>query len=126
MRAALDVRRLVVLWLVLAAGLGLVSFSAPAYGEELQSIDIPLGHWSYEAVESLARTPLVLESEVLFDSKTSITRYEMAMLIAKMLTRLNDMGGSGQDLSGSIVSGSERQILQELFCSSQAVGYRKR
>ncbi len=119
MRAALDVRRLVVLWLVLAAGLGLVSFSAPAYGEELQSIDIPLGHWSYEAVESLARTPLVLESEVLFDSKTSITRYEMAMLIAKMLTRLNDMGGSGQDLSGSIVSGSERQILQELFAAAK-------
>ncbi|NLA58083.1 MAG: porin family protein [Firmicutes bacterium] len=119
MRAAVGVQKRLVVWLIVAIALGLVGFDAPAYGTEVQSIDIPLGHWSYAAVESLAETPLVARSEVLFDSKTSITRYEMAMLIARMLSRLDDMGGSGQELSDSIVSGSEKEILEELFAAAK-------
>ena len=92
MRAALEVPRRIVICLIMAVILGLVSSSAPSHAAEQESIDIPLGHWSYAAVESLAETPLVAKSEVFFDSKTSITRYEMAMLIARMLTRLDDMG----------------------------------
>ena len=119
MRAALEVPRIIVVFLIMATGLSLVSLCAPLHAAEPQSIDIPLGHWSYAAVESLAETPLVAKSEVLFDSKTSITRYEMAMLIARMLTRLDNMGSSVQELEGSMVSGSEQQVLEELFAAAK-------
>ena len=119
MRAALEVPRRIVICLIMAVILGLVSSSAPSHAAEQESIDIPLGHWSYAAVESLAETPLVAKSEVFFDSKTSITRYEMAMLIARMLTRLDDMGSNRQELNGSIVSGSEKQVLEELFAAAK-------
>ena len=117
MLAALRVRVIGIICLIMAFSLGL-NLSAPVFGEELQSIDVPLGHWSYAAVESLSDTPLVAKSEVLFDSQTSITRYEMAMLIAKVLTRLDGMGNSGRELTGSIPSGAEKHVLEELFAAA--------
>ncbi|MGI6567505.1 MAG: porin [Limnochordia bacterium] len=118
MLAALRVRVIGIICLIMAFSLGL-NLSAPVFGEELQSIDVPLGHWSYAAVESLSDTPLVAKSEVLFDSRTSITRYEMAMLIAKVLTRLDGMGNSGRELTGSIPSGAEKHVLEELFAAAK-------
>ena len=41
------------------------------------------------------------------------------MLIARMLTRLDDMGSNRQELDGSIVSGSEKQVLEELFAAAK-------
>lgn len=121
MRGALRERRLWLLCVITVTTVALVPFGAPVHAAELDSIDIPLGHWSYAAVEVLAETPLVAKSDVLFDSQTSITRYEMALLVARILRRLDDMGGSEVEERESplLSDGVEQEILDELFTAAK-------
>lgn len=120
MRVAPQVKRLWLIAVITVTTLALVWFSAPVHAMEQENMDIPLGHWSYAAVESLAQTPLVAKSDVLFDSQTSITRYEMALIVAKILRRLDDMGTGLYETEGSLLSsGVEQEVLDELFSAAK-------
>lgn len=120
MRVAPGVQRLWLICVITVTTLGLVWFGAPVHATEPESMDIPLGHWSYAAVESLAQTPLVAKSDVLFDNQTSITRYEMALIVAKILRRLDDMGTGLYETKGAVLSnGVEQEILEELFSAAK-------
>jgi hypothetical protein len=120
MRQALQVGRLWLVCVIMVTIAGLVSFGAPVHATEQDSIDVPLGHWSYAAVESLAKTPLVAGSDVLFDNQTSVTRYEMALIVAKILRRLDDMGNPGpEEVDGLLSSGAEQEILDDLFSAAK-------
>ncbi|NLK07186.1 MAG: hypothetical protein GX316_00635 [Firmicutes bacterium] len=92
----------------------MICFSLPVKAEQQANMDVPLGHWSYEAVELLSQTPLISKGDVLFDGSTSISRYEMALLVAKILRQLDDLG-SGNGIG--LYAGSEAEILEELFAS---------
>lgn len=116
----LQVRRLWLVCVIMVTIGGLVSFGAPVHATEQDSMDIPLGHWSYAAVKSLAETPLVIGSDVLFDSQTSITRYEMALIVARILRRLDGMGNPGlEEMDGLLASGAEQAILEDLFAAAK-------
>ena len=120
MRRAPRVQRLWLICVITVTMLGLVWFGAPVHASELESMDVPLGHWSYAAVESLAQTPLVAKSDVLFDNQTLITRYEMALIVAKILRRLDDMGTGLYETEGTLLSsGVEQEVLDELFTAAK-------
>ena len=121
MRGALQVQRLRLISVIMVTIVGLVCFSTPAYASEPDSMDIPLGHWSYAAVKRLAETPLVAQSDVLFDSQNSITRYEMALLVAKILRRLDDLGNPGleEESSALLSAGLEQELVDELFAAAK-------
>lgn len=115
--------RVAVFWAVILLGLVLSGGVALAEGAE-QTIDIPLGHWSYAAVESLADTPLIAKSDVLFDNETSITRYEMALLIAKILRNLGDMSSpqkveDGMQGGAAPLLGNKQEVLDHIFAMAR-------
>ena len=118
MRTAMQKQTLKLLVWIMVITLSVVCLSMPVQASEPESMDVPLGHWSYDAVESLCQTPLISKSDVLFDSHTSISRYEMALLVAKILRRLDDLGGLPEDgIGDGLYAGTEQEVLEELFAT---------
>ncbi len=119
MRTAMQMQRLRLISSIMVVTLSVVCLSMPVQATEPESMDVPLGHWSYAAVESLTQTPLIAKSDVLFDSRTSISRYEMALLVAKILRRLDDLGGVSDEgfEGGGLSVGMEQDVLDELFAT---------
>lgn len=72
--------------------------------------ELPVSHWSYSAVRSLAGTPLLRTGELSFDENSTITRYEMALLVGKILNRLEKLGGAPRNETGD-----PGTILEQLF-----------
>ena len=118
---AMHTQSMRLLSVIMVTILCMVYLSLPVYAAETDSIDVPLGHWSYAAVESLAQTPLIAKSDVLFDSHTSITRYEMALLVAKILRQLDDLSqeAGNNPTSYTLKSGMEQEVLEELFAAAK-------
>jgi hypothetical protein len=73
--------------LLLAVALG------PAFAQQPFS-DVPTNHWAYNAVNALAEQGL-LEGypDGTFQGKQSLTRYEFAQAVARMIDRMEQMGG---------------------------------
>jgi hypothetical protein len=78
---------------VIAATLSLVALSAvPAFAQDGAFRDVPEDHWSYSAVQSLAAKKIFLgNGDGTFQGKRSMTRYEMAVIIERMLKMIPDM-----------------------------------
>ena len=78
---------------VLGALLLIVCVAAPAFAQQ-PFADVPLNHWAYNAVNALAEKG-VLEGypEGTFEGKKYLTRYEFAQAVARLLDRLEEMGG---------------------------------
>ena len=78
---------------ILGALLLIVCVAAPAFAQQ-PFADVPLNHWAYNAVNSLAEKG-VLEGypEGTFGGKKYLTRYEFAQAVARLLDRLEEMGG---------------------------------
>ena len=78
---------------IIAATLSLVAMSAvPAFAQNGTFKDVPDDHWSYQAVESLAAKKIFLgNGDGTFQGKRSMTRYEMAVIIERMLKMIPDM-----------------------------------
>ncbi len=78
---------------VLGALLLIAGALAPALAQQ-PFADVPLNHWAYNAVNSLAESG-VLEGypDGLFKGKSNLTRYEFAQAIARMMDRMQQMGG---------------------------------
>ena len=79
---------------ILSALLLLVCVSAPAFAQQ-PFADVPLNHWAYNAVNGLAEQGL-LEGypDGTFQGKERLTRYEFAQAIARLLERIEEMGGA--------------------------------
>ena len=73
---------------VLAALVLLMGVLAPAFAQQ-PFADVPLNHWGYSAVNTLAEAGL-LEGypDGLFKGKQSMTRYEFAQAVARMMDRM--------------------------------------
>ncbi len=66
---------------------------APASAQQ-PFADVPLDHWAYDAVAGMAETG-ILEGypDGTFGGKRSLTRYEFAQAVARLLDRVEQMGG---------------------------------
>lgn len=104
--------------LILAAVVvvALISGIDVVFGADSSLAEIPLDHWSYDAVRVLAETPLLRADELNFRANTTITRYEMALLVNKVLTRLEDLGDAENTLKSNL---SPDEVLTQLFEKAQ-------
>ncbi len=61
--------------------------------------DVPQGHWAYSAVDDLASKGLIkgYPPEGGFFGKRTVTRYEMAVVIQRVLARVDDLVGAKAD-----------------------------
>lgn len=80
--------------LAVVAAAACVAFAAPAFAANPFS-DVPMHHWAYDAVEQLAAHGVVEGyPDGTFKGNKPITRYEMAMMIARAM---NKGGLTGED-----------------------------
>ncbi|HEY8417961.1 MAG TPA: S-layer homology domain-containing protein, partial [Limnochordales bacterium] len=66
--------------------------AVPAFGQVLPFRDVSRDHWAYEAVQALAEAGLVEGyPDGTFGGERTFTRYEMAMVFARILARLEQL-----------------------------------
>jgi hypothetical protein len=66
----------------------------PAVAQQQPFTDVPQGHWAYDAVNKLSETGLIEGyPDGQFKGKQTMTRYEFAQAIARMMGRLEEMKG---------------------------------
>lgn len=51
--------------------------------------DIPKDHWAYDSVESLIKSGVIEESTFDFNGENSLTRYQFAYDLSKVLNKIN-------------------------------------
>ena len=51
--------------------------------------DVPTNHWAYEAVKNLAQAGIVSGSDGAFRGERTMTRYEMALVVANAMTKMD-------------------------------------
>ncbi|GAC1571436.1 MAG: hypothetical protein NVS3B7_01550 [Candidatus Elarobacter sp.] len=80
--------------LVLAAGFSLSSLLASGQGASATPFsDVPANHWAYQAIQSLAADGLVEGyPDGKFKGDRPLTRYEMAVLVARVIAKLQANG----------------------------------
>ncbi|MBP2642837.1 MAG: S-layer protein [Firmicutes bacterium] len=71
---------LLTLFIMLATSGGVFAASAPF-------TDVPAGHWSYSAVKRLAADGIIEGSNSVFDGNKTITRYEFAVLLTRIIAK---------------------------------------
>ncbi|KUK14444.1 MAG: S-layer protein [bacterium 42_11] len=83
--------------LAILALIGLFSFT-PAFASN-PFVDVPLNHWAYDAVSKLAADGIVIGyPDGTFQGTKPITRYEMAMVVARALAKVDETKASKEDL----------------------------
>lgn len=76
-------------WLALVAAALAALLSAPAFASSFS--DVPDDHWAYEALDYLQESGLVEGyPDGTFKGERPFTRYEMAMVIARIFTKIQD------------------------------------
>lgn len=89
----------------------------PALAEESPFVDVPEGHWAYEAIANLAAAGLVQGyPDGTFGGSRMLTRYEAAMIFSRMLTRLEnvirqDVAGEVQGLSAQVAGDVTQRVM---------------
>ena len=80
--------------LVLAAGFAIGSLLALGQGASATPFsDVPANHWAYQAIQSLAADGLVEGyPDGKFKGDRPLTRYEMAVLVARVIAKLQANG----------------------------------
>jgi hypothetical protein len=71
--------------------------------------DVPASHWAYDAVNSMAEKGIIQGfPNGTFKGNQNVTRYQLAMITAKMVANVEQMGGAGA------VSKTDLQTLEKL------------
>ncbi|MBI4872852.1 MAG: S-layer homology domain-containing protein [Candidatus Riflebacteria bacterium] len=74
--------------------------AAPGAATAAAFRDVPADHWAYEAVDKLAREGLMQGyPDGTFKGKKVVTRYDLAVVVAKILDRVGQIKGNGGTLS---------------------------
>lgn len=84
----------------------LLCLAAPAFAAD-PFAKVPAGHWAYDAVRQLASQGLISQN---FNGKETVTRYEMANLIAKAVSKAEE----------SHAKGNETELLKKLAAEFKA------
>ena len=84
--------------LTVLAVAALVAFAAPAFAAN-PFMDVPAGHWAYDAVAQLAASGVVSGyPDGAFKGGQPATRYEVASVVARALAKVDLEKASKQDL----------------------------
>jgi len=87
-------RLVVVLTLVLA-----VVFAGTAFAATNPFVDVPKGHWAYDAVSRLAQDGVIMgDSATVFNGGKVVTRYEMAKVVANAVSKMDTANAEDQAL----------------------------
>lgn len=103
----------VLLATLMLAGLGQAAWAA----QDGSFVDVPEGHWAYEAIANLAAAGLVEGyPDGTFGGARTITRYEAAMIFSRMLSRLEnvvkqDVAGEVEGLSAQVAGDVSQRVL---------------
>lgn len=85
-------------FLAVLAVVALVAFAAPAFAAN-PFMDVPAGHWAYDAVAQLAARGVVSGyPDGAFKGPQPATRYEVASMVARALAKIDAEKASKQDL----------------------------
>ena len=85
-------------FLAVLAVVALVAFAAPAFAAN-PFMDVPAGHWAYDAVAQLAASGVVSGyPDGAFKGAQPATRYEVASVVARALAKVDAEKASKQDL----------------------------
>ena len=85
-------------FLAILAVVALVAFAAPAFAAN-PFMDVPAGHWAYDAVAQLAASGVVSGyPDGAFKGAQPATRYEVASVVARALAKVDAEKASKQDL----------------------------
>jgi hypothetical protein len=77
----------------------MVAFSAPAFAVTNPFMDVPLGHWAYDAVAQLAARGIISGfPDGMYRGGQPTTRFEMASVIARTLAVIDMTKASRQDV----------------------------
>ncbi|MDR1622280.1 MAG: S-layer homology domain-containing protein, partial [Synergistaceae bacterium] len=86
-------------YLAVAAVVALVALGAPAFAATNPFMDVPINHWSYDAIGQLAaRGVLSGYPDGTYKGKQPTTRYEMASALARALAVVDMTKASKQDV----------------------------
>lgn len=86
-------------YLAVAAVVALVAFAAPAFAATNPFMDVPLNHWSYDAIGQLAAHGVLSGyPDGTYKGKQPTTRYEMASALARALAVVELSKASKQDV----------------------------
>jgi len=58
--------------------------------------DVPQGHWAYKAIEKAVEAGILQGYDGKFHGNKTLNRYQMAVVVARMLDRIETMGPSGK------------------------------
>ena len=85
-------------FLAVLAVVALVAFAAPAFAAN-PFMDVPAGHWAYDAVAQLAARGVISGyPDGAFKGPQPATRYEVASMVARALAKIDAEKASKQDL----------------------------
>ncbi|MCS7232778.1 MAG: S-layer homology domain-containing protein [Synergistetes bacterium] len=88
-------RRLIPIMLILS----LFLIVTPLYASN-PFVDVPLNHWAYDALKKLSAAGIVVGyPDGTFQGTKPITRYEIAMVIARALAKVDETKASKEDLA---------------------------
>ncbi|MEW6046604.1 MAG: S-layer homology domain-containing protein [Bacillota bacterium] len=102
---------------VLLAVVALAAAVPVAEAAQSPFVDVPEGHWAYEAIANLAAAGLVQGyPDGTFGGSRTLTRYEAAMIFSRMLTRLEnvvrqDVAGEVQGLSAQVAGDVTQRVM---------------
>ena len=93
----------------LAAALA-VTMAGSAFAASNPFSDVPRTHWAYEAISRAVEAGILQGFDGKFHGEKLVNRYQMAVIIKKMLDKVGSMGGSG----GSGMKAEDIQNLEAL------------
>ena len=86
-------------FLAVIAAVLMMSFAAPAFAVTNPFMDVPLGHWAYDAVAQLAARGIISGfPDGMYRGNQPTTRFEMASVIARTLAIIDMTKASRQDV----------------------------
>jgi len=93
---------------LLASSLLAVALPRAAFCEPFN--DVPKDHWAYDAIDKLVQTGYMDGfADETFRGRKVITRYELALVISKILTKVEDV-----ESGGGVISPKDAEVIKKL------------
>jgi hypothetical protein len=99
--------------IVMVVAFVLATFSGTAFAAANPFSDVPFSHWAYDAVQKLSSKGILQGyPDGTFKGEKPMTRYALAMVVAKMLASIEQMMEKG--IGDNLVTKSDLQTLEKL------------
>ena len=74
--------------------------------------DVPRGHWAYEAVQKAAEAGILQGWNNRFHGSKVVNRYQMAVVVARMLDRVGVLKANGKVITGQDIANLESLVIE--------------